>query len=220
MLAQIDANWTIAVATVALVLATIALAWLTLLLVRETRKTREQQSQPDVIVTVEQSRYINFFELVIENVGAGAAYDVKITPPTGFRSRDFDVSPVFSVALLKSRSVIRTFIGNHKEINLERQTWAVDYADKKGQRITNRYEIDLSFFRGISSIGTPPDEETASALKKIAEDLQRLVSGFKRLRVDVYSNEDRAEQRRKDEAWREERLREQQAAQNKSDGQA
>ncbi len=69
-------------------IATIVYAILTWKLVSETRKMRETQTEPKVSVTIQpREEWINFIDMVIQNIGLGPAYNIK-----------FEVSPDFEYA--------------------------------------------------------------------------------------------------------------------------
>lgn len=59
-------------------IATIVYAILTWKLVSETTKMREAQTEPKVSVTIHpREEWINFIDMVIQNIGLGPAYDIK-----------------------------------------------------------------------------------------------------------------------------------------------
>jgi len=59
-------------------IATIVYAILTWKLVSETRKMREAQTEPKVSVTIQpREEWINFIDMVIQNIGLGPAYNIK-----------------------------------------------------------------------------------------------------------------------------------------------
>jgi len=189
-------NWVIAIATAALVLATAALAWLTHLLVRETRKTREVQSEPEVLVTVEPSRFPPYFDLVIENIGRGTAYNVKITPPEGFTAKlgasVRDYTNMYSIQLLKPHSPLRTALGTFDEIRPTQQAWAVTYSAKDGRQFTTTCETNLSVYKPMIILDADPLRELAKSVKAIERSVRHFVPIIGRLGVNVFTAKDRA----------------------------
>lgn len=62
----------------AITMSTIIYAILTWCLIRETRKMRKAQTEPNVSVYVQPSHvWMHFFDFVVKNIGLGPAYDVK-----------------------------------------------------------------------------------------------------------------------------------------------
>jgi len=58
--------------------ATVIYAILTWKLVSETRKMRELQTRPNVFIILQsREEWINFMDIIIQNVGPGAAWDLK-----------------------------------------------------------------------------------------------------------------------------------------------
>ena len=59
-------------------IATIVYAILTWRLVSETRKMREAQTEPKISATIQpREEWINFIDMVIQNIGLGPAYNIK-----------------------------------------------------------------------------------------------------------------------------------------------
>ena len=65
------------------------------------------------------------------------------------------------------------------------------YRSATGVRYENQCVLDLSEIKGISRIGEPPLLKIAKQLESMAKDLNHLTSGFKRLRVDAFTQADR-----------------------------
>jgi len=191
-------NLGIALGTGVLAIITGLLALYTRALAVEAKRARETQAEPDVVVSVEPTRFFGFFDLVIENVGRGTAYDVAITPPEGLTvagKADFGQRPLFSVKFLKSKTPIRHFIGRLHEVKPKRQKWKIQFKSKAGAVLENEYEMDLSIYDGLMRFGDDPMNVIAKHIEEIAKHLQHLTTGFKRLRVDTYTSADRKEER-------------------------
>ncbi len=62
--------------------------------------------------------------------------------------------------------------------------------------------LDLSELKGISRIGEPPLLKISKQIESIAKNLDHFASGFKRLKVDGYSQADRDAE---NAAWQSER---------------
>ena len=200
-------DWVIALSTLGLLIATGVLAWVTYELKVEAKRTREAQSEPDVWVTIEQSRYFQFFELVIENIGGGVARDVQIasTPSLKPRAgeRPIDYSSLYSIKVLKPGSAIRTLVGRFDEIETKKTKWTVSFRANDNRNFSNEYEIDLTIFDPITRLGDDPANEVADSMKKIADHLKNIASGWSKIKADVYTSADRKADREEMKALRE-----------------
>lgn len=199
-------NWVIAISTLALVIMTGVLAWVTYELKVEAKRTREAQAEPDVWATIEQSRYFQFFELVIENIGKGVARDIQITSTPHLKAttgtRPIDYSALYSIKVLKPGSAIRTLVGRFDEIETKKTKWTVSFQAKDQRKFANEYEIDLSIFDPITRLGDDPANEVADATKKIEDHLRKIASGWAKIRTDVYTSADRKAEREEMKALR------------------
>jgi hypothetical protein len=87
------------------VAATIAYVVLTWKLVSETRKMREAQTEPKVFVTIQpREEWINFMDLVIQNIGLGPAYNIEFEVHPDF---EYEKGKFLSeIGFMKKRSKI------------------------------------------------------------------------------------------------------------------
>lgn len=68
-----------------------------------------------------------------------------------------------------------------------------------GDEYERSHIVDLSELKGVSRLGTPPLLTIARHVQKVQEDFHRFATGgFRRLRVDTYSQADR---NREHEEW-------------------
>ncbi|WP_148291787.1 hypothetical protein [Novosphingobium sp. B-7] len=181
-------------ATVALVGATIALAWLTWILARAT-------SRASVVVTIEPNpAAINFVDMHIINEGNASAFDVQIKfePPLPESGGQFDrirfpsrIS-AFSAGQRLVTSLCEAFV-----ILDERYVVTVSWlaSPRAWRRQSRRYPFDLTHLASFGRLGNDPAIQAADELKKIRENLDKVVSG-RRLRIDYYSHSDRMRERR------------------------
>lgn len=58
--------------------------------------------------------------------------------------------------------------------------------------------LDFSEFKGRTQIGKPHLYAIAQHLEKIQKDFHNLATGFKRIKADIYNNEEREQEKR---AW-------------------
>lgn len=185
-------------------LATIAYAFLTLSLVRETRRMRRAQTDAKMSISLEVSdRWINLINLVVRNEGVGPAYNVKfeVTP---VRSEGCNVSILEFINKLgfirkgidyfSPGQEIKTFFTSMTtdfESKIKTSLYAsISYSTASGEIINDKYLLDLSIFIGIHQMGTPPLYKISQSLESIKSNVDYLVSGFKKLQVVAYSREE------------------------------
>lgn len=182
-------------ATVALVAATIALAWLTWILARAT-------SRASVVVTIEPNpAAINFVDMHIINEGNASAFDVQISfePPLPESGGQFDKIrfpsriSTFSAGQRLVTSLCEAFVilDRHYVVTI---SWLA--SPRAWRRQSLQYPFDLTHLASFGKLGKDPAIQAADELKKIRENLDKVVSGQRRLRVDHYGHPDRIRERR------------------------
>jgi hypothetical protein len=202
--------------TVAVGVSTVVYAVLTWKLVSETRRMRRAQTDPNVAVFFEAFEdYIGFGCLSVQNIGLGPAYDVTFSLAPGGDIQGAD-------ALLKDFGKIKhlerglKFLGPGKKVRSgftslrdghDQKIKAVievsaRYRSADGRTHQELFRIDFGELEGTVTLGTPHLYSIAETLKKMQADLRHLVTGFKKLKVDVFDADDRE----KDRAESEERM--------------
>lgn len=211
--------------------ATVVYAILTAALVRETRRMREVQTEPRIeVIAAPREEFVNIITLVVRNIGAGPAYDIRFdlrgeTSSSGEKKliEDFSNSH-FLVQGLK-------YLGPGQELRSSYTQMNKDFDEKIGARllINIRYKsalgkpheetiyIDFGEFKGHGRVGKPHLYAIATSLEKIEREFNWLVTGFKRLRVDVFSEAERAQERKEMEEFEEEARQELSASDSQQD---
>lgn len=207
-----------AVFSAVVMLATVIYAILTALLVRETRRMREAQTEPRIEVTARpREEFVNIITLAIRNSGSGPAYDVS------FHIRGETASPgelkliadfTKSAFLLKGLKYLGagqelrssfTQITSDFEAKIQaRLVVDVSYRSALQRTYKEQLCIDFSEFIGYGTIGKPHLYSIANSLEKLERDVGSLMTGFRRLRVDVFSAEDRRDEGKERDALIEE----------------
>jgi hypothetical protein len=206
--------------------ATVFYAVLTRRLVSETARMREAQTEPSVAIRIEpHEAHLNIIMLVIENVGPGPAYDVSLTCEPDFIMHR--AQPVSGLGFFKHgfkylapgqrlRTFLTSIAGKGDEISdlggRYRFEIKVSYRSALGAKYKGSYPIDFLHLLGMSTLGTPPLHQIADNVKKLAESVSHLESGWKRMRVDVYSSRDREKEAEEWEAYRNQQIAEQERA--------
>lgn len=207
-------SWVTALSTVALVGATVVLAIFTWFLADRTGK-------PQVVATLESNQWaMNFLDLRIENTGNATAFDIRVSfepPLPTFKEDPKDgEAPLSRVSLLRPGQSMNSsqceFQRALKDVYTAKVSWTRHPQSRR--RDTLSYQIDLAGVANRSSLGSvSPEIQLATELKNIREDWKAIAHRQKRLLVDIYSSEDREEERRR----RDEQFAELRAARNASE---
>ena len=168
-------------------ISTAVYAILTWRLTSETRKMREAQTTPNVLVTVESGagNFRNLY-LVVKNVGLAPAYDIKFTTSPDFLIvKDYSLSMVGFVknglGILAPGQEIKTFLYSPSLDKSKSQIDAVlnieiVYKGVDEKQIKQNYQINLSQFKRILSVTTRSsyDNDLLSRIQDIARAIERI----------------------------------------------
>ena len=182
-------------------IATVVYARLTAALVNETNRMRRVQTDPDVLVAVQPSEvWINLIELVVENVGGGSAYNLRLqVAPDVKCSRGEMLSSIglfkHGMRQLAPQRAVKTFLFSvaGKDVEAEvtdgpyRFVVTLTYETQAAETVTRDFDLDLLHLVGMVQLGTPPLKTIAESLKGIKTDLGHLSTGFSRLSVNVHT---------------------------------
>jgi len=176
-------------------LATVAYAVLTVILVRETRRLREAQTEPLLSISVEPMEGSNLMFLAVENVGAAAALDVTLaTDPDievdrGQRLSDYGLFK-HGMRVLAPRQRLSLYIANiaGKIEDVEKRdgrfhfTVMATYRNAAHREYRQSFELDLRHLVGMWN-RTPTLQTLANAVEALQKDLHHVSTGFHRLQV-------------------------------------
>lgn len=165
-------------------IATVVYAILTWKLVSETKKMREAQTEPKVFVMIQpREEWINWIDLVIQNIGSGPAYNMKfeIDPDFEYLKGKF----LSELGFIKNGSnhlapnqKLQTFLTNMAENSDEKTKKSfkitVTYQNSVGKPYEDSYLIDFSQFIGLGQLGEPPLYKISKNIEKIQEDINYL----------------------------------------------
>lgn len=79
-----------------------------------------------------------------------------------------------------------------------------NYKSAAGKSYSQAIPVYFEEFEGYGTVGTPPLYAIAKAMEKIERNLDHLTTGFRRLRVDTYSQMDRSKEAEEWEQHRQE----------------
>jgi len=183
-------------------IATGVLAWVTWLLFSATKRMAQATHEPHVVATIEPTRWsATHLDLRTENTGTGAAYDVQLAfeqPLLRERGGEKILVPLNAISILRPGQAIQNFIGAGAEFLANRYTVTISWrnAPNQSKRTTVSYGLDLGHFEGLVTLGSgDPLVQISQELKKFREDAHRVLSGFKRLGVDIFDGTDRKSER-------------------------
>ena len=191
--------------TAVVTISTVVYAVLTAVLVLETKKMREVQTEPRIEITLRPlESAINIVRLHIKNIGLGPAENLKfhfsvISGGEGAEKllAEFTESNFFKTGL--------KYFGPGQEIYSHYSQMTQDHDQKiqsvllfemEYQGVTrSKYKektiIDMSEMKGSYQLGKPNLYAISLSLEKIQKDIGHIVSGFKRVKTDTYTHEDR-----------------------------
>ncbi|MBI5374209.1 MAG: hypothetical protein HZA77_02170 [Candidatus Schekmanbacteria bacterium] len=201
-------------------LSTVVYAILTFFLVKETRKLREAQTEPRVDVTYRMLEIgLSFIDIVVRNTGNGPAYDIKfeIIPETNSLSTRSLIEELNDKSFIRNGikylsigQELRSYFTNLRD-DFEGKTSAiirikVTFKSKTNQTYREEYLIDFSEMKGMERLGEPPLNKIAYQIEKIQNNIDKICTGFSKLHINIYTNEDRNREKKEREQFRKEML--------------
>lgn len=153
-----------------------------------TRRLLKANDTPEIAISLRPHEIsVNLVMLCIENVGTGAAHDVKFTtdPPS---VPILDI-PFEKIGFLKSgiryfesgrkiEQFLVSVIGKFDELKQTPLKITVKYKDSTNHEREQIFHLDFSEGVGFSQIGSPPLYDIAKTIKKIQEDFHDVATGF------------------------------------------
>lgn len=178
-------------------IATLVYAVLTWKLVSETRKMREAQTEPRISVTIQpKEEWINFFDMIIQNIGVGPAYNIKFKMDSDFEYEKGKFLSEFNfikhglryLAPNQNFQFFLTSMAEDFENKIEKQFGIkVNYKNSFGKDFEDTYVIDFSELVGLTRLGEPPLYKIAKNIEKIQDDIRKVATGFYKTKSVVYT---------------------------------
>ena len=78
----------------------------------------------------------------------------------------------------------------------------ISYKSATGKSYSEVVMLDMSEHKGTYQLGKPHLYSIAQSLEKIEKDTHHLATGFRRLKIDIFTSEDRAEEQQRMEEQR------------------
>ncbi len=218
--------------TAVVTLATISYAILTYWLVKETALMRQVQTEPKIEITVRSHEvYFSIMRLHVRNVGLGPALNVKFFPKV-LNGGDTASGLIEALTEANFFKVGLAYISPRQEF-VSGYTDMIEAGEKKLKAVIGFdvvYEsatrksyketliIDMSEHKGTRRIGGyPPLYSIAQSIEKIQKDFDHILSGFKRLNIDIFSSEDRVREEDERKEYEKEMLRKHQERKQNSE---
>ncbi|MBM4278427.1 MAG: hypothetical protein FJ130_11210 [Deltaproteobacteria bacterium] len=212
-----NSGFLIVIFTGIVALSTVVYALLTFVLVGETRRMRQTQTEPRVEVIIKpREEWISLIHVYVRNIGLGPAYDISfnISAESGGEGAKALIMDFTRAQFLKTglrylgpgQEVVSDYSQMTEKFDLKIDsvlTFLIRYKSANRKVYEDRYRLDFSEFRGRSQIGKPHLYAIAQHLEKIQQDFHRLATGFNRIKADVYNSENREQERKELEKHRE-----------------
>lgn len=228
-------SWVSAFATVAIAVLTIVLAketWaLRLIQLTQIEQIRKDAIKPSVNLYLESSPLaFNLIDVHVVNNGPGTAQNVRFS----FKNASANAQDVYEYLLKELNKLVilekgisslssgehRTsylfsFIDLHKKFGDKALEFVAEveitFEDAEGAAYSSRSYFNFTEYKGVSELGGGnPLYKISSQLEKIQKDIGHFASGFKRLRADVYTSDDRKKEQEDCEQQRTELISKQQ----------
>ena len=171
-------------------IATVVLMGITGYYAYLTRCLLKANDTPEIAVSLRPHEIsVNLVMLCIENIGTGAAHDVKfIIDPPSVPSLDI---PFEKIGFLKSgiryfehgrriEQFLVSVIGKFDELKQTQLEITVTYKDSTNRKYERAFLLDFAEGVGFSQIGSPPLYEIAKTTKEIQKDLHDIAIGFRK----------------------------------------
>lgn len=202
---QAAISWLTVLSSIVTAGATFALWYATRQLVRSTNFMAEKTSQPHIVATLEPNQWsMNHFNLHVVNSGSGTAYKIEISFDPALPKADSRKAldtPLRKISVLRPGQAMFSYLCDYQLIKNQRFTVKVCWNNTSNTEIIeeNSYTFDMGDFENLSGLGnSTPQVKIANELEKLRNDWNNVATGFKRLKTDVYSSKDRADERNAD----------------------
>jgi hypothetical protein len=189
----------------AVTVATVVYAILTWKLVTETRLLREAQTEPRIEITAQPfETAFHLLRLQVRNTGLGPAqrlrFRIKVIEggePAQRMLSELTKPNFFAKGLeyfgpgQERFSAFTNMTVDHNAKVAAVFEVMMRYEGATGKRYEASTFIDMAEWKGAQKLGTPSLHKIANSIDKLQRDIGHLASGFRRLEVDAYTQDDR-----------------------------
>lgn len=200
-------NWAQVAATVVTALATGALVWATIVLAKYTRKMAESASKPHIVVTLEPNPWsIIHFDLITANTGNAVAYDInaEFKPPLPSEQlKEHERLPLQRLSVLRPGQSLSTYVAEYAALKGKSFEVTVNWKPfPKAKVQTQSYVLNIADYDAMIRLGGgDPSYKIAEHLKHMREDWQQIARGSRRIDVDIFTKSDRDQEREAQRQW-------------------
>ena len=191
--------------TAVVTISTVVYAVLTAVLVSETKKMRQVQTEPKIEITLRPFEFaINIVKLHIKNIGLGPAENLKFNSSVlsggeGAQKllAEFTETNFFKTGLKyfgpgqEIYSHYSQMTQDHDQKIKSVLLFEMEYQSVTGLKYKEKTIIDMSEMKGIYQLGKPNLYTISQSLEKMQKNIGNIVNGFKRIKTDIYTHEDR-----------------------------
>ena len=213
--------------TAVVTISTVVYAILTGVLVKETRRLREAQTEPKIEILLKpREEFINIVQLFVRNIGLGPAYNIGFATKVlaGGEGAEELINDLtknnFFVTGLKylgpGQQVRSHYSQMTKNFEAKIQSvleFSVNYQSASRRHYSEQFCIDMGEFKGLTQLGTPHLSAISKNIEAIKNDIHHLLTGFRRIKADIFTAKDR----KREEKEHEEFLREAMGKEDSSD---
>lgn len=187
------------IGSLATAIATVFLWRVTKSLARETTRMAEASAQPHVVATLSPNIWsMNHFDLHVDNTGNATAYEIAVSfdpPLASGEGRTEREVPLQKISVLKPGQGIASYLSEYGPLVGQKYQVTVSWRNtQKNEREENVYTLNMADNDGISRLGDDPLVQIANHVKKLQEAWAPVARGSKRIKIDLYSSEDRSEE--------------------------
>lgn len=184
-------------------IATAGLWRQTSVLAVETRRMVEAAARPQVVANLRPNQWAMMYaDLVISNTGNATAFDIQISFDPPLETEDMKESgfpaPLQSISVLDPEESLSAFVGEFAAI--VDTVFRITVSWKRHPDATEREELSYSLatkhLDGIGRLGSADAmTQIAEQVKKLREDWANVASGSRKLKADIFDNDDRIRDR-------------------------
>jgi hypothetical protein len=184
-------------------IATCAYAILTIILVKETIRLREAQTEPEIIIYLQPSENLpSIFDIVVKNIGGGTAYNIKWEFDKNAilakeRGSSLDQQNFFTkgASYFAPGQIYHSVVGTGIELLKEPAPppllMQANFENRQQKKYHREYLIDPIQYRGRYWIDPHGLRQIENTLKDIEKNFGHVFSGFGRLNINTYDSDDR-----------------------------
>lgn len=186
--------------------ATVVYAVLTWRLVKETRQLRKVQTDPRIQIEIDSLDIaLHIVRLRISNIGQGPALDLNFSSKVleGADSAESLLSEFTEMNFFRTGisylgpggarySGFTEMTNDHEGKIASKVSFDLTYKSVTGAKIKDTIVIDMAEYKGTYRLGTPHLYSIAQTLQKLEKSIANVASGQRRIKTDIYTEEDRA----------------------------